>query len=123
MPYSEVFPICISQFEEKFDEVNGADDSTNFPVASSSGPHDNIAVETSSLAHDPPHTEAQIQDSHELNPLYASSQDYAGGMTKITPSNIDVSVVFPSAFIYLAFRKFTSRFLLEIYLSTLTNTE
>lgn len=84
--------------------MNGADDSANIPVAStSSGSHDNIAVERLSLAHEPPQAEAQIQDDHELNSVYASAQDYAGGMTKITPSNIDVSVIFPSALILLGF--------------------
>lgn len=95
--------------------MNGAEDTTNFPVASSSGAHDSIAVERSSLAHDPPLPEAQMQDSHGLNSVYASPQEYAGGITKIIPSNIDVSMVFLSALIYLAFSRFTEKRLANLH--------
>ncbi|KAG6427576.1 hypothetical protein SASPL_111822 [Salvia splendens] len=74
----------VSQFEEKFEEVNGVEDSTNFPAASSSGAH-----ERSSMAHGSPQVETQAQDSHELNTVYDSHQEFGGGMTKIIPSNID----------------------------------
>ncbi|KAH6762117.1 E2F transcription factor 3 [Perilla frutescens var. hirtella] len=79
----------VSQFEEKFEEMNGVDDSTNFPVASSSGAHENLAVERSSLAHGPPQIETQTRESHGLNSVYGCSQEFAGGMTRIIPSNID----------------------------------
>ncbi|XP_047958393.1 transcription factor E2FA-like [Salvia hispanica] len=79
----------VSQFEEKFEEVNGVGDSTNFPVASSSEAHENIAVERSSMSHGSPQVETQAQDSHDLNTVYDSHQEFAGGMTKIIPSNID----------------------------------
>lgn len=79
----------VSQFEEKFEEMNGVDNSTNFPVASSSGSHENLSVETSPLAHDPPQIETHTRESHGLDSVYGSSQEYPGGMTRIIPSNID----------------------------------
>ncbi|XP_057778352.1 transcription factor E2FA-like isoform X2 [Salvia miltiorrhiza] len=79
----------VSQFEEKFEEANGVEDSANFPVASSSGAHENLAIEKSSMAHGPPEVETLTQDSHGLDTVYDSPQEYAGGMTKIIPSNID----------------------------------
>lgn len=74
--------------------MNGVDNSTNFPVASSSGSQENLAVERSPLAHNPPQIETHTRESHGLNSVYGSSQEYPGGMTRIIPSNIDVSVVF-----------------------------
>ncbi|KAL2250859.1 transcription factor E2FA [Sesamum indicum] len=79
----------VSQFEEKFEEMNGVEQSTNFPIASSSGSNVNPAVERSSLAHSAPQIETQTQESHELNSVFGASQEYAGGMTRIIPSNID----------------------------------
>ncbi|KAI3443336.1 hypothetical protein Pfo_000001 [Paulownia fortunei] len=79
----------VSQFEEKFEEMNGGEQSTNFPLASSSGSNGNPVAERSSLVHGAPQIEAQTQESHELNPVFGSSQEYAGGMTRIIPSNID----------------------------------
>lgn len=89
--------------------MNGVEDSTNFPAASSSGAHENIAVERSSMAHGSPQVETQAQDSHELNTMYDSHQEFAGGMTKILPSNIDVSVVLLNAHIYVAFSRLTKK--------------
>ncbi|KAL0346962.1 UNVERIFIED_CONTAM: Transcription factor E2FA [Sesamum calycinum] len=77
------------QFEEKFEEMNGVEQSTNFPIASSSGSNVNPAVERSSLAHSAPQIETQTQESHELNSVFGASQEYGGGMTRIIPSNID----------------------------------
>ncbi|KAK6145734.1 hypothetical protein DH2020_022554 [Rehmannia glutinosa] len=79
----------VSQFEEKFEEMNGVEHPTNFPHASSSGSNENPAVQRSSLAHGAPHIEAQTQESHELNSVFGATQEYAGGMTRIIPSNID----------------------------------
>lgn len=55
------------------------------------------------MTHGPPQVETQTQDSHELDTVYGSPQEYAGGMTKIIPSNIDVSVVLLNAHICVAF--------------------
>ncbi|KAK6147334.1 hypothetical protein DH2020_018246 [Rehmannia glutinosa] len=79
----------VSQFEEKFEEMNGVEHSTNFPLVSSSGSTGNPAVQRSSLEHGAPHIEAQTQESHELNSVFGATQEYAGGMTRIIPSNID----------------------------------
>lgn len=71
--------------------MNGVEESTNFPIASSSGSNENLAVERLSLAHGAPQIDAQTRENHELNSVFGASQEYAGGMTKIIPSNIDVS--------------------------------
>ncbi|KAL8039874.1 hypothetical protein ABFX02_10G064900 [Erythranthe guttata] len=62
----------VSQFEEKFEEMNGVVPEAERPF----------------LAHDAPQNEAQNQESHEDSELGAL-QENAGGMTRIVPSNID----------------------------------
>lgn len=37
--------------------------------------------------------EVQTQESQTMSSNYSASQEFSGGMTKIIPSNIDVSVV------------------------------
>ncbi|KAL8517640.1 hypothetical protein ACS0TY_015759 [Phlomoides rotata] len=79
----------VSQFEEKFEEMNGVDETVNLPIASSSGSNENFASQTSSFAHGPPQIEPHTQESQELNSVFGASQENAGGMTRIIPSNID----------------------------------
>ncbi|KAG8374027.1 hypothetical protein BUALT_Bualt11G0088300 [Buddleja alternifolia] len=79
----------VSQFEEKFEEMSGVEQSTNFPVATSSGSNENPAMERASLAHGAHHIESQAQESHGFNSIFGASQECVGGMTKIMPSNID----------------------------------
>ncbi|KAL6559102.1 E2F transcription factor 3 [Orobanche hederae] len=74
----------VSQFEEKFDEMHGVEHSTNLPFAPSSGSNGNPAVQRSAMVHGAP----QIEENCESNSLGAS-QEYAGGMTRIVPTNID----------------------------------
>ncbi|KAL6507796.1 E2F transcription factor 3 [Orobanche gracilis] len=78
----------VSQFEEKFDEMHGVEHSTNLPFASSSGSNGNPAAHRSAMVHGAPQIEAQTQENCESNSLGAS-QEYAGGMTRIVPTNID----------------------------------
>ncbi|KAI3447390.1 hypothetical protein Pfo_004055 [Paulownia fortunei] len=79
----------VSQFEEKFEEMNGVEQSTSFPLASSSGSNENTAMERASFAHSAEQIEAQEQESHGLSSIFGASQECTGGMTKIIPSNID----------------------------------
>ncbi|CAL5357015.1 unnamed protein product [Camellia sinensis] len=78
----------VSQFEEKFEEMNGGEPSMNFPIASSSGSNENPATETTtgSIGVE---IEPRAQDGHGLSSDLNVSQDYAGGIMKIVPSDID----------------------------------
>lgn len=81
--------------------MNGVEETANLPIASSSGSNENFASQNSSFAHGPPQIEPQTQESHELSSVFGASHENAGGMTRIIPSNIDVSVVFPIVFDWL----------------------
>ncbi|XP_011077793.1 transcription factor E2FA isoform X2 [Sesamum indicum] len=76
----------VSQFEEKFEEVNGVEQSMNFSLAPSSGSNENPEMDRASIEHSPEQIEAQSQETHGLNSIVGES---TGGMTKIIPSNID----------------------------------
>ncbi|KAL0426608.1 UNVERIFIED_CONTAM: Transcription factor E2FA [Sesamum latifolium] len=76
----------VSQFQKKFEEVNGVEQSMNFSLAPSSGSNENPAMDRASIGHSPEQIEAQSQETHGLNSIFAES---TGGMTKIIPSNID----------------------------------
>ncbi|KAI7991743.1 Transcription factor E2FA [Camellia lanceoleosa] len=78
----------VSQFEEKFEEMNGGEPSMNFPIASSSGSNENPATETTTGSIDV-EIEPWAQDGHGLSSDLNVSQDYAGGIMKIVPSDID----------------------------------
>ncbi|XP_022866679.1 transcription factor E2FA-like isoform X1 [Olea europaea var. sylvestris] len=75
----------VSQFEEKFEEINGGEPSTSLPLGSS----DNPATQGALLASSGKEIEAQAQDDHRINSDFGALQECAGGMTKIVPSNID----------------------------------
>ncbi|KAL3642756.1 E2F transcription factor 3 [Castilleja foliolosa] len=83
--------VClVSQFEETFDEMHGVEHSTNILPASSSGSNINPAVQGSLMVHGAQQIEAQAQeDGDPPHPVVGVSQEYAGGMTRIVPSNID----------------------------------
>ncbi|XP_027069049.1 transcription factor E2FA isoform X3 [Coffea eugenioides] len=78
----------VSQFEEKFEDVNGGEPSMRYALASSSGSNDNPAAETAvyektglvvgELAEQDTRMAADLDASH----------DYAGGMMKIVPSEV-----------------------------------
>ncbi|XP_052175327.1 transcription factor E2FA-like isoform X3 [Diospyros lotus] len=75
----------VSQFEEKFEDVNGAEPSMSYPIASSSGSNENPATQATTIGSEI-EIEPQPQDgSSSLN----VSQDYAGGIMRIVPSDID----------------------------------
>lgn len=78
----------ISQFEEKFEEVNGAE-LPMIPLASSSGSNEQVVTETVPAECSGKELEPQTQlSSHAYSDLNAS-QDFTGGMMKIVPSDID----------------------------------
>lgn len=76
-----------SQFEEKFEEINGVEVPTCLP--SSSGVQENLDAATVVE-----NTQLQGQNDHRLSPDLPASQDFIGGIMKIVPSNVDVSPVF-----------------------------
>ncbi|XP_051131256.1 transcription factor E2FB-like [Andrographis paniculata] len=78
----------VSQFEQ-FEEMNGAAQSTNTSLAPSSASNENPAIEGSHLANTTAQLVVQGQDIHDSNSEFMASLDHTGGITKITPSNID----------------------------------
>ncbi|KAA8516795.1 hypothetical protein F0562_017095 [Nyssa sinensis] len=79
----------VSQFEEKFDEMNGVDQSMSFPLASSSGSNDNPPTEMATGGSSGVAIEAQAQDGRRMNSDLNVSQDHPGGIVKIVPSDVD----------------------------------
>ncbi|KAL3532147.1 hypothetical protein ACH5RR_005668 [Cinchona calisaya] len=77
----------VSQFEEKFEDVNGGEPSMGYPLASSSGSNDNPASETTIL--EKTGMMLREQEDDRMGADLDASQDYAGGMMKIVPSEDD----------------------------------
>ncbi|KAG5003234.1 hypothetical protein AAZX31_10G073400 [Glycine max] len=76
----------ISQFEEKFEEVNGAE-LPMIPLASSSGSNEQLMTEIVTAECSGKELEPQTQlSSHAFSD---ASQEFAGGMMKIVPSDVD----------------------------------
>jgi transcription factor E2F3 len=81
-----------SQFEEKFEEINAAEPPTSLALASSSGSTEQqvtemVPAECSGNGLDP----QALLSSQEYSDLNVS-QELAGGMMKIVPSDADVSM-------------------------------
>ncbi|XP_073032797.1 transcription factor E2FA-like [Primulina eburnea] len=76
----------VSQFEEKFDEMNAVEQSTSFPIASIS--NENPAMQRTCLPDNCQEIEAAAPESRGFDSSFAASQEFAGGMTKIVPSSI-----------------------------------
>ncbi|KAF7149196.1 hypothetical protein RHSIM_Rhsim03G0066900 [Rhododendron simsii] len=79
----------VSQFEEKFEEVNGVEPSTSFPLASSSGSNENAATEMTPVVSSRVEFEPPAQYSHRMGSDPNVSQDNAGGIMRIVPSDIN----------------------------------
>ncbi|XP_057505879.1 transcription factor E2FA [Actinidia eriantha] len=79
----------VSQFEEKFEEMNSVEPSMSFPIASSSGSNENPATETTTLVSGWVEVEPQAQYSRRMSSDPNLSNDYPGGIRKIVPSDID----------------------------------
>lgn len=82
----------LSQFEEKFDEMNSVQPSMSLPLASSTGSNDNPAAETAIVGHGLENG-TMTQDGHGVNSDLYTSEDISGGIMKILPSELDVSVL------------------------------
>lgn len=87
--------IYTSQFEEKFDDINGVEPPVSFPIASGSGSNEQSTTEmvtghSRGKEIEPRAQQAQVdQTNSDIN----ASQEFAGGMMKIVPSDVDVSII------------------------------
>lgn len=79
----------VSQFEEKFEEMNGTDPPVNFPLASCSGSSEPTATEVMTQESIGKEVEPQAQHNQQMCADVNVSQEYAGGMMKIVPSDVD----------------------------------
>ncbi|KAL5538152.1 hypothetical protein UlMin_042804 [Ulmus minor] len=81
----------VSQFEEKFEEENGAEQRASFPIASSSGSTEHTAAEVVTVESTGKENEPQVQaqQAHQICSDINTSQEFAGGMMKIVPSDVD----------------------------------
>ncbi|XP_052112855.1 transcription factor E2FA isoform X2 [Arachis duranensis] len=79
----------ISQFEERFEEINGPEPPVSLPLPSSSGSNEPPVAETVPAECSAKGLEPQPQiPSHTYSDLN-TSQDFGGGMMKIVPSDAD----------------------------------
>lgn len=92
-----------SQFEEKFEEINGVELPTSFP--SSSGIRDDpaAALVIENTAHN---VELQGQDDHRTYADPSASQDFVSGIMKIVPSDVDVSLFLSPVLVLAPFQSY-----------------
>ncbi|XP_059463439.1 transcription factor E2FA isoform X2 [Corylus avellana] len=79
----------VSQFEEKFEDINNVEPPVSFPVASSSGSNENPPTEVVNVNSTRNEIEPQALYGHQISSDLSASQDFAGGMMKIVPSDVD----------------------------------
>ncbi|XP_044481136.1 transcription factor E2FA-like isoform X1 [Mangifera indica] len=79
----------VSQFEEKFEEMNSAEPPVSFPTDYSSGFNENQVREMVPVESSGNEVEPQAQQAHQRCSDLNSSQDFVGGMMKIVPSDVD----------------------------------
>ncbi|XP_030548649.1 transcription factor E2FA isoform X2 [Rhodamnia argentea] len=78
----------VSQFEEKFEEMNGMEPPPSFPLAPSSGSNENTVNEAVNV--DSNRTESDPDGlAYQMSLDANASQEFVGGMMKIVPSDID----------------------------------
>ncbi|XVF07568.1 hypothetical protein REPUB_Repub06bG0150600 [Reevesia pubescens] len=78
----------VSQFEEKFEEMNGVEPPVSVPLASSSGSNEN-QVELVNVEGTGKEIEPQVRETHEMGTDINASQESVGGMMRIVPSDFD----------------------------------
>ncbi|KAF7804245.1 Transcription factor E2FA [Senna tora] len=79
----------VSQFEEKFEEMNGIEPPVSLPLSSSSGSNEHLTTEVTPVEQNGKGHETQTQlSSHTCSDLNAS-QEIGGGIMKIVPSDVD----------------------------------
>ncbi|XP_015898821.1 transcription factor E2FA isoform X1 [Ziziphus jujuba] len=79
----------VSQFEEKFEEMNGVVPPASFPLASSSGSNEHPVTEVVTMDNTRKDIEPQVQNDHQMCSDINASQEFGGGMMKIVPSDVD----------------------------------
>ncbi|CAN6719584.1 unnamed protein product [Malus baccata var. baccata] len=79
----------VSQFEEKFEDVHGAEPPVNFPIASGSGSNEHPTTEVVTVESSGKEIEPWLQQVHHTCSDMNASQEFAGGMMKIVPSDVD----------------------------------
>lgn len=77
----------VSQFEEKFEEIHGAEAPPNLP--SNSGFNENQAATVITEESRGKEIEVQEQDAQRMCTDLSSSQDFVSGIMKIVPSEVD----------------------------------
>ncbi|XVF05097.1 hypothetical protein REPUB_Repub05bG0142000 [Reevesia pubescens] len=77
----------VSQFEEKFEEIQGVDPPPNFP--STSGLNENPATSMVTEESRGKEIEMQGQDTNRMCSDLNASQDFVSGIMKIVPSDVD----------------------------------
>lgn len=85
--------------------MNSVEPPVSFPMVSSSGSNDNPATDEVVNANSTmKEVMPQAQHSHQMCSDLNASQEFAGGMMKIVPSDVDVSVdILSNLFLYLIF--------------------
>ncbi|XP_021892443.1 transcription factor E2FA [Carica papaya] len=79
----------VSQFEEKFEEMNGMEPRASCQLASSSGSNENQVMEMLTLDSPGKELDAQASQTQPMCSDINASQEFAGGIMKITPSDVD----------------------------------
>ncbi|KAI5674423.1 hypothetical protein M9H77_14787 [Catharanthus roseus] len=79
----------VSQFEEKFEEMNAVEPAISYPLASSSGSNDIPTAEGSTLERSGLGLGELSQDGNRTTADHGASPDYGAGMMKILPSDVD----------------------------------
>ncbi|XP_010246568.1 PREDICTED: transcription factor E2FA [Nelumbo nucifera] len=79
----------VSQFEEKFEEMNGVEAPQSLPLPSSSGSNENPAAITVTEDNSGREMELQGNDAHRIYSDPNASHDFVSGIMKIVPSDVD----------------------------------
>ncbi|XP_022747596.1 transcription factor E2FA-like isoform X2 [Durio zibethinus] len=77
----------VSQFEEKFEEMNGVEPPVSVPLSSSSGSNEN-QVELDNMEGTRKEIEPQAQQTHQMGSDINASKESVGGIMRIFPSDI-----------------------------------
>lgn len=72
--------------------MNDVEPPASFPLASSSGSNENPMTEVIPVESTGKELEPQAHNTHQMCSDVNSLQDFAGGMMKIVPSDVDVSI-------------------------------
>nr|QYW07149.1 transcription factor E2FA [Dimocarpus longan] len=79
----------VSQFEEKFEETNNPEPPVNLPHASNSGFNESQVTAMATMESSGREIRPQSQEALQMYSGLDSSQDFAGGMMRIVPSDAD----------------------------------